>query len=30
VLITATLLLAFAVVVYISAKQNREREFYGI
>lgn len=29
-LITATILLAFASVIYISAKQNREKEFYSL
>ena len=29
-LITATILLAFAYVIYFSAKKNREREFYSI
>jgi len=29
-LITATLLLAFAFVIYYSAKENREREFYSL
>ena len=29
-LITATILLAFASVIYFSAKKNREREFYSI
>jgi signal transduction histidine kinase len=29
-LITATILLAFATVVYYSAKENREREFYDL
>lgn len=29
-LITATILLAFATVIYISAKENREKEFYSL
>lgn len=29
-LITATILLAFASVIYISAKENREKEFYSL
>lgn len=29
-LITATILLAFASVIYISAKKNREKEFYSL
>lgn len=29
-LITATILLAFAAVVYYTAKENREQEFYGL
>lgn len=29
-LITATILLAFATIIYISAKENREREFYSL
>lgn len=29
-LITATILLAFAFVIYYSAKENREREFYSV
>jgi two-component system sensor histidine kinase ArlS len=29
-IITATILLAFASVVYISAKENREKEFYSL
>jgi len=28
--ITATILLAFAAVIYISAKENREKEFYAL
>lgn len=29
-LITATILLAFAAVIYYTAKENREKEFYGV
>lgn len=29
-LITATILLAFAFVIYLSAKESREKEFYGV
>lgn len=29
-LITATILLAFATLIYISAKENREKEFYSL
>ncbi|MFN3918618.1 MAG: ATP-binding protein [Flavobacteriales bacterium] len=29
-LITATILLAFASIIYISAKENREKEFYSL
>jgi len=29
-LVTATILLAFAAVIYFSAKENREREFYSL
>lgn len=28
--ITATILLVFAAVIYFSAKQDREREFYSV